>query len=113
MSQSKPKFISKYFYVPCASRKELESAGLLTTIGLVEPKVKVVYDRNIPDIRQYAEQLTDCYNELDRDGYDVVNIVPVAIGSSDQCFQSNENYVGDVGYSLTRGAVVVGKLRED
>ncbi|EMO1005399.1 hypothetical protein WDB62_003897 [Escherichia coli] len=113
MSQSKPKFISKYFYVPCASRKELERAGLLTAIGLVDPKVKVVYDRNIPDIKQYADQITNCYNELDNAGYDVVNIVPVTLGSSDQCFQANNTYVGDVGYSLTRGAVVVGKLRED
>lgn len=56
--------------------------------------------------------LAESYNKLDQAGYDVVNVVPVAIGTSDQCYQSNKNYVGDVGYSITRGAVVVGKLRQ-
>ena len=47
---------------------------------------------------------------------DVVNIIPLNIGSSEpnHALLKNgaHNYLGDTGYSITRGAVVVGKLRE-
>ncbi|EHJ0757042.1 hypothetical protein J5L86_004165 [Salmonella enterica] len=109
MCMSKAKFITDWFYVPCASTKELERTGFF---GLGEPRVKTSYVNNVPDLEQYAAQLAESYNKLDDAGYDVVNVVPVAIGTSDQCYQSNQNYVGDVGYSITRGAVVVGKLRQ-
>lgn len=42
----------------------------------------------------------------------MVNIVPIAMGTSEHCKQSNGNYVGDVGFSITRGAVIVGKKDE-
>ncbi|EAA3032420.1 hypothetical protein OEJ15_003892 [Escherichia coli] len=109
MCMSKAKFITDWFYVPCASTKELERTGFF---GLGETRVKTSYVNNVPDLEQYAAQLAESYNKLDDAGYDVVNVVPVAIGTSDQCYQSNQNYVGDVGYSITRGAVVVGKLRQ-
>lgn len=63
--------------------------------------------------RGAGQKLAESYNKLDSAGYEVINIVPINIGSSDQCFQENKNYVGDVGYSITRGAVVVGKLKSE
>ncbi|EGL9403696.1 H-NS histone family protein [Salmonella enterica] len=81
-------------------------------LGLGDPKIVKDYVNNVPDLDDYAAKLAESYNKLDSAGYDVINIVPINIGSSDQCFQDNKNYVGDVGYSITRGAVVVGKLRE-
>ncbi|EIH6034293.1 hypothetical protein BL632_005192, partial [Escherichia coli] len=89
--------------------KKLQRTGFL---GLGDPKIVKDYVNNVPDLDDYAAKLAESYNKLDSAGYDVINIVPINIGSSDQCFQDNKNYVGDVGYSITRGAVVVGKLRE-
>lgn len=32
----------------------------------------------------YTEQLTKIYEELDSDGYDVINIVPISTGQSEE-----------------------------
>ncbi|MDU4431674.1 MAG: hypothetical protein E7I42_02055, partial [Pluralibacter gergoviae] len=82
-------------------------------LGLGDPKIVKDYVNNVPDLDDYAAKLAESYNKLDSAGYEVINIVPINIGSSDQCFQENKNYVGDVGYSITRGAVVVGKLKSE
>ena len=53
------------------------------------------------------------YNQLDAEGYDVINVVPISMGQSENCKRSDGTYVGDVGFSITRGAVVVGKKRDE
>ena len=73
--------------------------------------VKEISRRNV-DFDEYANQLQNAYEQLDSEGYEVVNVVPISMGTSEVCNQSNGNYVGDVGFSITRGAVVVGKKRE-
>jgi len=73
--------------------------------------VKEVSIRNV-DFDDYAKCLQDAYESLDAEGFDVVNVVPISMGTSEQCKQVNGTYVGDVGFSITRGAVVVGKKRE-
>jgi hypothetical protein len=108
--KNKDKFVTDWFYVPCASQKKLQRTGFL---GLGDPKIVKDYVNNVPDLDDYAAKLAESYNKLDSAGYEVINIVPINIGSSDQCFQENKNYVGDVGYSITRGAVVVGKLKSE
>lgn len=98
------KFITTWFY----ASKDSESKD----VGLFSTKIKKTYDNRSVDFDEFSQLLEKTYNDFDERGYDVVNIVPVAMGSSDQCKQSNGNYVGDVGFSLTRGAVVVGKRRD-
>lgn len=114
MSQSKDKFVTDWFYVPCASTKRLQRTGFL---GLGETKIVKDYANAVPDLEEYAKLLAEKYNHLDQAGYEVIEVVPVNIGSSEQCFQQlknlEKNYVGDVGYSTTRGAVLVGKLKSE
>ena len=61
---------------------------------------------------EYAASLEAQYNELDSEGFDVVNVVPISMGQTESCTQKGGTYVGEVGFSITRGAVVVGKKRE-
>ena len=78
---------------------------------LFKERVKKVSQRNV-DFDDYAESLRQAYEQFDAEGFDVVNVVPISMGTSETCNQSNGNYVGDVGFSITRGAVVVAKRRE-
>lgn len=102
----KNKFISTWFY-----------AGLLketkTEKGFFRSKETETFNETAPDLDQFAQMLADAYTNFDEDGYDVINVVPIALGSSAPCVQKNGKYVGDVGFSPTRGAVVIGKLKEE
>ncbi|WP_296268342.1 hypothetical protein ACSMEV_15145 [Pseudomonas sp. MLB6B] len=98
------KFISRWFYASLTS--ETKPAGLFGN------KTKEVYSSRHVNFDEYANLLRDMYEAYDAEGYDVVNVVPVSMGQTEQCLQSNGNYVGDVGFSITRGAVVIGKKRE-
>lgn len=60
---------------------------------------------------EYAKSLQDAYEQLDADGYDVVNVVPISMGTSEALHHPSVNYRNDVGFGITRGAVVVGKRR--
>jgi hypothetical protein len=73
--------------------------------------VTKISQRNV-NFDEYAQHLQNAYEQLDAEGYDVINVVPISMGTSESCNQSNGNYVGDVGFSITRGAVVVGKRRD-
>ncbi|MCK3657320.1 hypothetical protein A4G18_00950 [Pasteurellaceae bacterium Pebbles2] len=88
----KPKFKTKWFYAALAD----------TSTG---------YSNRFADYNEFSERLEEVYNQFDKDGYEVVNVLPIQMGQSDACTQRNGTYVGDVGFSITRGAVVVGKLR--
>jgi hypothetical protein len=98
------KFITTWFY----ASKDSETQD----VGIFRTKIKKIYDNRSVDFDEFSQRLEEAYNNFDERGYDVINIVPIAMGSSEQCKQSNGNYVGDVGFSLTRGAVVVGKRRD-
>jgi len=82
-------------------------------VGLLKNKEEQVYTERNVDFEEFASTLKQKYEEFDADGYDIINIVPIAMGQSEQCLQTTGNYVGDVGFSITRGAVIVGKLRDD
>ena len=60
----------------------------------------------------YANRLQAIYESFDDEGYDVIQVVPIASGTSEQCVTRRGDYVGDVGFSITRGAVVIGRRRE-
>jgi hypothetical protein len=60
----------------------------------------------------FANRLQAIYESFDNEGYDVIQVVPVAGGTSEQCANRRGDYLGDVGFSITRGAVVMGRKRE-
>lgn len=102
------KFITTWFYAGVHS--EQQAAGLFGN------KLKTVQDPKFVNFDDFSKNLADVYNNLDRQGYDVVNIVPISMGTSEPRFDSNQSpkkYVGDVGFTATRGAVVVGKRRDE
>lgn len=59
------------------------------------------------DFEDFAKKLAQAYNELDSQGYDVVNVVPISVGTS----EDTHLQTGPVAYSRTHAAVVVGRLR--
>ncbi|MDD2685692.1 MAG: hypothetical protein PHY62_06000 [Gallionella sp.] len=99
------KFVSRWFYAGLGKYEVEVSAGLLKT------KTEERASQRYVDFDGYAEQLTKIYEELDSDGYDVINIVPISMGQSEE-MRSKAAYLGEVGFSITRGAVVIGKKRE-
>lgn len=100
----KEKFVTDWFYAPLTK--------VNVTTGVIFKETHKEYLKRSVDFDAFAELLKQKYNELDAAGYDVVNVLPIAMGESEQCNQSNGNYVGDVGFSITRGAVLVGKSRD-
>ncbi|MFZ4537861.1 hypothetical protein [Propionivibrio sp.] len=80
----------------------------------IKEKVARVSQRYI-DLNEFSQNLQDVYEQLDSAGYDVINVVPISMGTSELCTRQsdgNGSSVGDVGFSITRGAVVVGKRRD-
>lgn len=81
-------------------------------VGLLGNKEESYYTERHVDLEAYANSLQEKYEELDAQGYEVINVIPIAMGQSESCTQSGGTYVGDVGFSITRGAVVVGKKKQ-
>lgn len=98
------KFRTTWFYSSLDTYKK--------KVGILKQKEEEVYSERSVNFEEYASTLLQKYEEFDTDGYDVINVVPISMGQSEQCVQTNNNYVGDVGFSITRGAIVVGKKRE-
>lgn len=97
------KFISAWFYA------SMESTTRPT--GLSGSKTETVYDKKTVDLDNYADLLLETYETFDEQGYDVVNVVPISTALSEECTQRGGAYVGDVAFSVTRGAVVIGKKK--
>ena len=105
------KFETQWFYTGLDTKKEIRQGGLL---GFRKEEVDV-YDAKFANLDQFSQQLEAIYNEFDVRGLDVVNVVPISLGSSEPCHASTkngQNYLGETPYSITRGAVVVGKRRD-
>ncbi|WP_417499144.1 hypothetical protein [Methylophaga sp.] len=98
------KFKTSWFYASLDTYKK--------DVGIIRVKKEEFYTQRNVNFDKFAELLQEKYEELDADGYEVVNVVPISMGQSESCTQKNGNYVGDVGFSITRGAVVVGKKKE-
>jgi hypothetical protein len=98
------KFKTTWFYASLDTYKK--------DTGIIRTKMEEFYTQRNVSLEEFSNLLAEKYNELDQQGYDVVNVVPISTGQSESCKQSNGNYVGDVGFSITRGAVVVGKKRD-
>ena len=102
------KFITRFFYASLEKRTVIDvQAGALLV------KRKEVEKDNPRYIAgsEYAEALRKIYVDFDAMGYDVINIVPLITGGSEASITNQGSYLGDVGFSITRGAVAVGKRR--
>lgn len=80
----------------------------------VKEKINKITQRHI-DLNEYAQKLQDSYEQLDSEGYDVINVVPISMGTSEITNHHSTgagSLPGDVGFSITSGAVVVGKKRD-
>lgn len=99
------KFRTTWFYSSLDTYKQ--------EVGLIFKKEEEHYTQRRVNLDQYAASLQEKYEELDAEGYEVINVVPISMGQSESCTQANNNYVGDVGFSITRGAVVVGKKKAE
>lgn len=95
-----PKFATRWFF---SGLGDFEQKGLFGS--------KIRESQRWIDFDDYAKRLAAVYTDLDDSGYDVVNVVPIAMGQSEPCAQIAGTYVGDVGFSITRGAVVIGRRR--
>lgn len=98
---SKKKFKTSWFYASLAS-EEKEVKTLLKT------KVKKDISQRSIDFDEYAQQLEEQYETFDKEGYEVINVVPISMGQSE--FSDGASQI--VGFSITRGAVIVGKKKE-
>ncbi len=95
------KFKTKWFWASLA-KYTVDEGFLLKTQAEKESQRRV-------DIGDYAQKLQDAYVQLDAEGYDVISVVPISAGTSESSTNRGGAYLGDTGFSPTRGAVVVGK----
>jgi hypothetical protein len=95
------KFKTKWFWASSAKYNVDEGFLLKTQVDKVSQRAV--------DIGDYAQKLQDAYEQLDAEGYDVISVVPVSSGTSEQIIAKGGAYLGDRPFSPTRGAVVVGK----
>lgn len=109
---AKKKYATKWFYAPVGKYTDVETTGWFWN-----KKSKVV-KKDAPrtaDYQAFADSLEAVYNDLDAEGYDVHQVLPLEIGASEPIHAVLKNndptYLGEVGFSVTRGAIVVGKLR--
>lgn len=109
---AKKKFKTIWFYAPVGKFENVVSEGWFWNKKY--KKVKEDEPRTA-DYDAFSQSIEDAYNALDADGYEVDNIIPLSIGASEPKHavykNGTTNYLGDVGFSVTRGAIVVGKLK--
>ncbi|HEY0465620.1 MAG TPA: hypothetical protein VGC79_15510 [Polyangiaceae bacterium] len=86
----KDKFITHWFYSPIAS---YEGGGSM-------------------DYDDYCARLKRIYNDFDAAGYEVINVLPIEMSRTVDRRDTQSGWMASVGYSPTRGAVIVGKLKE-
>lgn len=80
--------------------------------GRFSKKEVEYHDPKSVDLDEFAQCLADAYEEMDAAGYEVINVVPIATGTSAPSLGSRGEYLGDTGYSPTRAAVIVGKKKD-
>ncbi len=97
------KFKTTWFYAPLSTYNKRVKTGILST------EEKTFDNERQLDFNAFCVSLNKVYEQMDSEGYDVINVMPISMGSSEPCLQTTGNYVGEVGFSITRGAVIVGK----
>jgi len=74
------KFITSWFYASVGHYENVTTEGFFWNR---RPKVEQVAEPKTANYEQFAEELAKIYNQYDQQGYDVVNVVPLAIGASE------------------------------
>lgn len=103
------KFISTWFYASLGTY-DVEK-------GLFFKKTERQHSERYVNLDEYAERLRKAYEDFDERGYDVIEVTPIVMGQSEASIGktkqliSETSYLGDVGFSITRGAVIIGKKR--
>lgn len=100
------KFRTSWFCADVLRHTEVEGS-------LLNKKEVEYHDPKTVDLDEFAQYLNEAYEEMDAAGYDVINVIPIAMGTSEPSVASRGEYLGDIGYSPTRAAVVVGKRKEN
>ena len=98
------KFATRWFWSALTQYDEEQGLLFKKTIKKDNPR--------FADISDYATKIKEAYETLDSQGYDVINVIPMSMGVIEPSIARSGNYLGDAGFSITRGAVVVGKKRE-
>lgn len=96
MDTDKAKFVARSVIVG--------SGHIPVKVGLLRNKTQLEESKLLPDLDAMCEQLAQVYTDLDAQGYEVVNLMPINVG------ELIENKDRESGISVTRGAVVVGRL---
>ncbi|CAG74584.1 hypothetical protein ECA1678 [Pectobacterium atrosepticum SCRI1043] len=106
------KFVTRWFYAGIGKYEDQVTEGYF---WWKKTKSVELPTSRLADYDQFSKALEDTYNKLDEEGYEVVNILPLNLGTSEQnhaiLSNGNKKYLGDTGFSVTRGAIVVGKLK--
>lgn len=99
----------------CPQMSEFISQWFYSSLDTYEEKHRLSSETKSSQRRvnfeEFSNSLRQIYESWDADGYDVVNVVPISMGQSESCLDRAAHYHGDVGFSITRGAVVIGKRR--
>jgi hypothetical protein len=72
--------------------------------GTFRTKIEEHESNRYVDFDDFAKQLTKIYEELDSEGYELINVVPITMGQ-----ETSPTAGMPVAFSITRGAVVIGK----
>ena len=103
------KFKSSWFYAQLGTY-DVEK-------GIFFKKTETHHSERFVDFDDYTQRLQNIYEEFDAEGYDVISVTPINIGQTEQVMSQTKqlipqkNYIGEVGFSITRGAVIIGKKR--
>lgn len=106
------KFITTWFYAGHKKDKKAVSRGFLGMRTEIEEQVSP----RAANLDEFAELLAKVYTDFDKNGYDVINVLPLNMAVSDETFgktpDGGQVFLGEVGFSPTKGAMVVGKRKE-
>ncbi|WP_051943815.1 MULTISPECIES: hypothetical protein [Luteibacter] len=86
------------------------------TTGFLGRTVKIEV-KNAPELADYdtlGAEVEAAYEDFDVDGYDVIQLMPLSIGNSRPEYSqsgSKVSYLGETGFSVTRGVMLVAKRR--
>ena len=107
------KFITTWFYASHEKDKKVVSRGFFGMRKEIQEEISP----RAANLDEFADLLKRVYTDFDQNGYDVINVLPLNMAASDQTHGRNTNgnkvFLGEVGFSITKGAMVVGKRRDN
>ncbi len=96
----KPRYTTRYVHADTTVSTHGGSAGT----------VRVTSEEHTR-LRQMADYLERCCNDLDKAGYDVISIAPIVSGRTSFMDTNSAREFPGHGYSVTDGLIVTGRLR--